>query len=327
MEKARSDYEKSLFGDLTSYAGMVGAGFSSTVDRLAQIIRDSHHPSLGVYKERLLMKTIANFLPSRYGVGTGFVIFPKKREISQIDPDNIDLWNLHDHDVSKQLDIIVYDCYNYPLVFRDGDFVVVRPEAVRSIIEVKGTLNQLFIKESLDLFIDFAEKWAQCDGYYTERTQLQLKTPSIFLMGFKEYVNPSGKKMCNGAQIRKQIADRYRGYPLNGYSTDNFPLLRTAYIYNECEVILGGWNNDEVYKLGYVSDGGKFIRYNESGKAELDNDKTIFSLLCGIHLSLESPYNGIISNLNQTMRTDVLPYKYFGFTEILRDEGARCFSR
>ena len=57
-------YLESRTGDLTSYAAATGDAFASRINLLAQLIRDSHHPSLGLYKERLLMKVILEHIPS-----------------------------------------------------------------------------------------------------------------------------------------------------------------------------------------------------------------------------------------------------------------------
>lgn len=67
-KQLREDYLVSRKGNLTTYAAMIGEGFSSTLHRLAQIIGGSHEPSLGSYKERLLMNVIKDFIPNRYEV-------------------------------------------------------------------------------------------------------------------------------------------------------------------------------------------------------------------------------------------------------------------
>ena len=166
----REEYLKSRTGDLTSYAEMIGEGFSSTLNRLAQLIGGAHEPSLGAYKERFLMNVISDYVPKKYEVGTGFVLFPEKKQYNGEGPNDGIPWNLRGHKVSKQLDIIVYDSFNYPTVFKDKDFVIVRPEAVKSVIEVKGALDGNQINSFMCLFIDFAKKWAETDSYYRENS-------------------------------------------------------------------------------------------------------------------------------------------------------------
>ena len=48
---------------------------------------------------------------------------------------------ISDHQMSGELDIIIYDSTNYSTIFKDKDIVVLRPESVRVIIEVKSALN------------------------------------------------------------------------------------------------------------------------------------------------------------------------------------------
>ena len=131
--------------------------------------------------------------------------------------------------------------------------------------------------------------------------------------------------MCNGRQIRERIADRYRKLLTDGYSARSFPLLEAAYVYDECEVQLSGWIMEEVYKVVYVTNRGRFVRYDDSGQAHPDHDKTIFSLLAGIHQSLETPLNGFFSYVDQSSEPDVLPHEDYGFAEVLCGEEARRF--
>jgi len=60
---------------LTGFAALLGDSFASKIDLLTQIIQERHYPSLGRYKERLLAKTISEYIPKSYEVGTGFVLF------------------------------------------------------------------------------------------------------------------------------------------------------------------------------------------------------------------------------------------------------------
>ncbi|MCW5212952.1 hypothetical protein VU04_08570, partial [Desulfobulbus sp. TB] len=61
--------------DLISFASLLGDSFSSKINLLSQILQDAHYPSLGTYKENLLVKVIKDYIPTNYQVGTGFVLF------------------------------------------------------------------------------------------------------------------------------------------------------------------------------------------------------------------------------------------------------------
>lgn len=86
----------------------------------------THWGEDGRYKEAVLKNVIGRFLPEKYLIGTGFVI--KQTE------------NRGEHLSSRQIDLIIYDDAS-PVLFKEGDFVILTPDAVRGIIEVKANLQ------------------------------------------------------------------------------------------------------------------------------------------------------------------------------------------
>lgn len=99
-------------------------------DRVRLLI--SHWGEDGRYKETILKSVIQRFLPAKYIIATGFVV--KQTDDKQT------------HISSKQIDLIVYDS-SYPTLFKEGDFVIVTPDSVKAIIEVKANMiNQGFAK-------------------------------------------------------------------------------------------------------------------------------------------------------------------------------------
>ena len=101
----------------------IATELNSVKNRVRNLIGNAHWGEEGRYKEAVLRSIIRRFLPANYSLGTGFVL--KKRGASKI---------------SKQIDIIVYD-NTYPILFREGDFIITTPENVKGIIEVKTRLN------------------------------------------------------------------------------------------------------------------------------------------------------------------------------------------
>ena len=97
-------------------------------NRVRNLIGSSHWEEEGRYKEAILRNVIKRFLPSNLSIGTGFVI--KK--------------NNGDTQISKQIDIIIYD-NTVPVLFSEGDFVITTYKNVKGIIEVKTKIrnNQL----------------------------------------------------------------------------------------------------------------------------------------------------------------------------------------
>lgn len=92
--------------------------------RVRNLIR--HGGEDGRHHEAVLKNVIMKFLPDRYSIGTGFVIKPNQ--------------NRGEHTPSKQIDLIIYDT-NYPTFFKEGDFVILTPDAVKGIIQVKANLQ------------------------------------------------------------------------------------------------------------------------------------------------------------------------------------------
>jgi hypothetical protein len=102
----------------------------SKFHRLAKLT--AHGGASGDYHEAILKGVLRNFLTSRYSVKTGFIY-------------------KDENNVSPQTDIIIVD-ENNPVayIFQEDDFVVVMPEAVVAIVEVKSTLDQQTFKSGVD---------------------------------------------------------------------------------------------------------------------------------------------------------------------------------
>ncbi|GAB1798229.1 DUF6602 domain-containing protein [Priestia megaterium] len=100
--------------------------FKAIQNRVRYFINGSHWGEDGRFKEILLMNHLKKVLPSNVSVGTGFV---RNKE-----------------EITTQIDIIIYDS-SIPAYFSEGDFVIVHPESVIGIIEVKSKVradNKLF---------------------------------------------------------------------------------------------------------------------------------------------------------------------------------------
>jgi len=97
---------------------------------LANNVRDliNHHGEDGRYKEAVLKSMIKRFLPEKYVLATGFVIRPEN--------------DYGTHESSTQVDLVIYD-NSSPVIFKEGDFVILTPDSVRAIIEVKTNLLSL----------------------------------------------------------------------------------------------------------------------------------------------------------------------------------------
>lgn len=108
-----NDFQKSITKELTL-----------TKDRVEFLIGNANWGEVGRFKEAILRKTISQFLPSNLKIGTGFIVGNPDRQFGQCGQ------------ISSQLDIIIY-ADKSPVIFREGDFVILTESAVRAVIEVK----------------------------------------------------------------------------------------------------------------------------------------------------------------------------------------------
>jgi hypothetical protein len=120
VQEARRSYASSFANELEARSKQIG-------DLIG------HGPTIGGEREELLRSLLERHLPTRFHVATGF-----------IDP------------FPNQMDILIYDQIDYAPLFRAGNLVVVPPEAVRAIIEVKSSLKRVELSAALqqiDIFI------------------------------------------------------------------------------------------------------------------------------------------------------------------------------
>lgn len=303
-------------GDLTTFAGMLGDSFSLRLDWLAQLIGTTHAPSLGAYKERLLRSVIAQFLPRRFEVGTGFVLFPSRRLASH---DEMAALTGRSHQLSKQLDLIIYDSAEHPVVFREDDFVVLRPESVRAVIEVKGALDGRGIDSTVDALLDYGRKWKACRKFYKTQYLPMLPVPRFYLMAWAPARTARGRPQTDGLRMRQRILRRYKSQTVEA-ELPGLPLLTAAYLYGDAIVSALFRLDDDGHRFGFHTLRGSLVRYDEAGTPQLAGDKTIADLLAGIQWSLGTPFNAAFAYVDQTNRVDVLPHEHEGFATWLEGE-------
>lgn len=114
--------------DVEAYFRDLSAQLQALQNRVRHLISDAHWPSDGAWKESVLRSVLRGYLPASHSVGTGFILTPDGP--------------------SSQIDVLVYDD-TAPLFFRDGDFVVVSPDSVRAVIEVKTRLAGAKIDDAI----------------------------------------------------------------------------------------------------------------------------------------------------------------------------------
>lgn len=107
---------------LINYHKSITQEIISTSNRVRDLV--THWGEEGRYKEEVFKSILRRFLPDNLNVGTGFVLMANSREI---------------HESSKQIDVIIYD-NSYPVLFKQGDFVITSAEGVRAIVEIKANV-------------------------------------------------------------------------------------------------------------------------------------------------------------------------------------------
>lgn len=90
--------------------------------------------------------------------------------------------------ITSQIDIIVYD-NNYPTLFQEGDFVIVTPQAVRAIIEVKTKLKISTFKNTVRNMISNAQIIRGNQGITVEINEagLPVEKPQNLFIGLFSY--------------------------------------------------------------------------------------------------------------------------------------------
>jgi hypothetical protein len=114
--------------DIKQFQESITKELIETKDRVQFLVGDANWAEVGRYKEAILRKTISQYLPSNLNIGTGFIL-KNNDHLLGLEPG-----------ISTQQDIIIYDG-SYPVIFKDGDFVILTESAVRGVIEVKSNVR------------------------------------------------------------------------------------------------------------------------------------------------------------------------------------------
>jgi len=104
--------------DFTEFHKSLTAELYSLQDRIRQLVL--HWPTDGEHKEAALRSVLRRHLPQSADVGRGFIVT--------------------EADSSTQIDILIVDTRK-PVLFREGDLMIVTPDAVLAVAEVKTELR------------------------------------------------------------------------------------------------------------------------------------------------------------------------------------------
>ncbi|MHB9069652.1 MAG: DUF6602 domain-containing protein [Sedimentisphaerales bacterium] len=122
-----------------NYHKSIAEELNAVKDKIRNLV--SHWPTDGAWKEIALRNILRKHLPESCMVGHGFIVGKDK--------------------VSSQIDILIAS-KNQPTLFKDGDLLIVTPNAVRAIVEVKTNLKNA---NSIKAFEKLAHNDSLCKEY------------------------------------------------------------------------------------------------------------------------------------------------------------------
>ncbi|MCK5126691.1 MAG: hypothetical protein KAR42_10580 [candidate division Zixibacteria bacterium] len=114
--------------DVTAYFKSLTLELDALKNRIRNFIDDSHWQTDGEWKESVLRSILTNRLPASVKIGRGFI--------------------LNGEQVSTQCDVILYNA-NFPVLFKEGDFVILTKESVLGVIEVKTRINSSNLRQTI----------------------------------------------------------------------------------------------------------------------------------------------------------------------------------
>jgi len=132
--------EKDHWGNLASYHSADVEALLQRHRQVEKLIGSQHHsPSEGYHCELLLTDYLRKVFPEHYSVDTGFI---RGNPIKTADGNLIV--------ASPQIDILIHNTHEFSPIYRMGNLVVVLPESVIGIIEVKKNFTSGQLEDALN---------------------------------------------------------------------------------------------------------------------------------------------------------------------------------
>lgn len=134
-----------------------------------------HNPTIGILTEEILRNFLSTYLPKGVAVEQGFIIDANEN-------------------MSKQMDIIVYDNLLYAPLYRINDIVVVPNKSVLEVIEVKTTVNS---KTAFHEIIRYFNAISEILDFRTKKRLFIYNAPTTSKLGeyFHNFKHPGEYQM------------------------------------------------------------------------------------------------------------------------------------
>lgn len=114
--------------DIEEHFRSLSAEFEALKNRVFNLIGGAHWPTHGDWRESILRSVLRRHLPENVKVARGFIV--------------------DGTETSTQIDVLLYDAAA-PVLYRELDLVIVTPNAVRGIIEVKSRIRRGELRDTL----------------------------------------------------------------------------------------------------------------------------------------------------------------------------------
>ena len=170
--------ENEIMERLLNFHESFGKEIELKQNRVRDLIGNIHWLEDGNYKERLIRDLLRNNVPSKYIIKSGFIIFQ--------------------HGViSTQIDILILKT-SARILFMDNDFVVVTPECVSGVIEVKTSLDGTKMKQAVTKLNEIGKNFYE----YSEKQDVFF---GLYCINFKESLDTLKRNYIEGFDILKSI--------------------------------------------------------------------------------------------------------------------------
>jgi len=188
------------------------------------------HPMLlGFFYERIIRDAIRKLIPSKYSLEMGFIMY--------------------DGVPSKQIDLILYDNTKAFLDFNENDIIMIQPEGVIAVIEIKSTFGS---NELTDAKINFSS--ARKLFHKSQPHPKVCKKLFAIFIGYQSML--SDKKIQDELQsfdmdcyyFSKKTSTNEDGYILvSGQMEKLMDQIRWILKYSQT----GSWTHEQLVKGGY----------------------------------------------------------------------------
>lgn len=231
----------------------------SLKDRVRQYVDGPNWLSDGEWKESVIRTILRRHLPSNIGVGRGYVVSTEQS--------------------STQIDVLLYD-KSKPILFQDGDFIIITRDTVRGVIEVKTKIERLGkLKDAINKLSDIVQFINPTLASHNIKKQFfglfSYETPDFdtdnVLTAVQDCVKSQHRRLVNCISLGMHYFARFWHYEpdtpgLYSYDTwHDYQLKNKApayFIHNVIDHLCPQWA-DENIKVWYPEDGKENYKLSE----------------------------------------------------------------